>query len=157
MAATDGPSWLSYVTLDLIVYSAKRTIFQPFFAWMLPLSLRAITVPYSHPSFQLTSLYAMILTLIWFMESLNRRFAFGSPRKIDLAEEVVVITGGSGGLGKVLADFYRMKGTIVVVLDVHGKQADDGIEFYQCDVSNPEEVRSVYKTVTEEVIKANSY
>src|ERR1700748_3418245 len=108
-------SWNTYLTLDLIIYCARRTVLQPFFAWMLPLSLRAITIPYSHISFQLTAAYASFLTFFWFLASLNQKLAFGSSREVDISEEIVVVTGGAKGLGQTIADFYRMKGATVVV------------------------------------------
>lgn len=139
---------------------------QPFFAWMLPLSLRAITIPYSHISFQLTVAYATFLTFFWFLASWNRKLAFGSSREVDVSEEIVVITGGARGLGKVIADFYCMKGSTVAVLDVEVNERDkdeveggededkdegNGIQYYQCDVGNAKEVQAVYKRLTEEV------
>jgi NADPH:quinone reductase-like Zn-dependent oxidoreductase len=150
----EDPSWLSYLTIDLIVYCAKVTIFQPFFAWMLPLSLRAVTVPYSDISFKLTTLYAAAITVFWVLRAINRRIAFGSSREVDITEEVVVITGGASGLGLSIADFYRMKGAAVAVLDIKDNedQEEDGVYHYHCDVGNAAEVRSVGKKIIEEVL-----
>jgi hypothetical protein len=117
---------------------------------MLPLSLRAVTIPYSHISFQLTTIYACAITFFWVLGSWNRSIAYGSPRKIG--DEIVVITGGTNGLGKVIADFYCMKGVTVVVMDVEEmKDEEDGVEYYKCDVGNPTEVRAVCEKLVEEV------
>jgi NADPH:quinone reductase-like Zn-dependent oxidoreductase len=120
---------------------------------MLPLSLRAITIPYSHVSFQITAAYASLLTFIWVLASWNQRIAFGSAREVDLSDEIVVITGGSSGLGQLIADFYRMKGVTVVVLDVKvpGDVEENGVQYYQCDVSDAEQVRSISETIRKEV------
>jgi NADPH:quinone reductase-like Zn-dependent oxidoreductase len=146
-------SWHQYVTIDLLFYCAKRTVLQPFFAWMLPLSLRAITIPYSHISFQATAAYASILTLVWVLAFWDQRIAFGLAREVDTSDEIVVITGGSRGLGQIIADFYRMKGVTVVVLDVKApaKSQENGVQFYQCDLSNAQEVRFVSETIAKEV------
>ena len=167
----EQPSWNTYLTLDLIIHCARRTVLQPFFAWMLPLSLRAVTIPYSHISFQLTAAYATFLTFFWFLASLNQKLAFGSSRVVDVSEEIVVITGGFGGLGQTIADFYCMKGSTVAVLDVmvnehnknkvkgdedEDKDEGNGIQYYQCDVGNAKEVQAVYKRISEEVCQTPS-
>jgi hypothetical protein len=143
-------AWYSLLNVDLLVYCANRTVLQPFFAWMLPLSLRAITIPYSHISFQLTTVYASVITLLWVLSSWNKSIAYGSPRK--LGDEIVVITGGTNGLGKAIADFYCMKGVTVVVLDVEEtKYEDNSVEYYKCDVGNATEVKAVCDRLVEEV------
>lgn len=77
---------------------------------------------------------------------------------MDLAEEVVVITGGGGGLGALIAEVYGMRGVSVAVLDVKelegGKEAleeEKGIKWYRCDVGNSEEVERVANVVEKEV------
>jgi hypothetical protein len=143
--------WYSLLSVDLLVYCANRTVLQPFFAWMLPLSLRAVTIPYSHISFQLTTIYASVITLLWVLGSWNRTIAYGSPRKVG--DEIVLITGGANGLGKVIADFYSMKGSSVVVLDIEEPKNDeeDGVEYYKCDVGNSIQVKAVCDKIIEEV------
>jgi len=90
---------------------------------MLPLSLLAQATPYTHPSFRLSLAYAFLLTLFSLLSILNRRIAYGAPRKVDFAEEVIVVTGGASGLGLVLAEVYGMRGCNVAVLDV--KELED--------------------------------
>lgn len=123
------------------------------FAWMLPLSLRALTVPYSDISFKFTLVYATAITLFWVLRAISKRIAFGSSREVDVTEELVVITGGASGLGLSIADFYRMKGAAVAVLDIKDNedQEEDGVYHYHCDVGNAAEVRSVAKKIIEEV------
>ena len=120
---------------------------------MLPLSLRAVTIPYSHLSFQLTAAYATLLTFFWVLASISHKIAYGSAREVDISEELVVITGGTSGLGQIIADFYRMKGTPVAVLDIKvpEDEEENGVQYYKCDVGNASEVQAVYKTLTDEV------
>jgi hypothetical protein len=145
--------WHAFFTLDLIINVANKTILHPFFAWMLPLCLRAVTVPYSHISFQITAVYASLLTAVSVLSVFNQRIAFGAPREVDLSEEVIVVTGGASGLGLLIAEFYRMRGASVAVLDVKKMQEEElgGIQYYECDVGDAKAVDSVSKRIREDV------
>jgi NADPH:quinone reductase-like Zn-dependent oxidoreductase len=149
----DRPSWLSFVTVDVIIDAAYKTVLHPFVAWMMPLSLRAITMPYSHPSFQLTTAYACFLTVCYLFSVWSSNYAFGTPREMDFEDEVVVITGGSSGLGLAIADFYRMRGAMVAVLDVQGISEDDesGINYYACDVSDAAQIQKTAQSIKKDV------
>lgn len=66
----------------------------------------------------------------------------------------MVITGGSKGLGRCLAEIYAMKGAGVAVLEKHGGGGDeeeDGIKRYKCDVGDRQKVEQVWRRVVEEV------
>lgn len=98
---------------------------------------------------------------------MNTRAAYGSPREIDWADEVVVITGGVGGLGGCLAEIFALRGVGVAVLDVEvpltGSAGDglgegaasgeerEGVRFYHCDVGSHEHVEGVWERVVEDV------
>ncbi|RDI80240.1 hypothetical protein Vi05172_g9785 [Venturia inaequalis] len=143
--ATKSPkeqSWQSFLTIDVLYSAALKTILHPFVAFMIPMSLRAVTVPYSNISMQISIAYATLLTFWWIMSVFNKRIAFGLPREVDLDEEVIVVTGGSYGLGRLIADFYAMRGAAVAVLDVVKKEDDEmmGIQFYRCDVGDRKQV-----------------
>jgi hypothetical protein len=146
------------ITIDLLLKVARRTFLHPFVAWMIPLSLRAQATPYNHLSFQLSTAYAVILTLFHLLSVLNTWLAYGSPRPIDPSEEVVVITGGASGLGLLIAEFYAMRGTAVAVMDIKPKdvlQEAKGIAYYQCDVGNAEHVSITAKKIQNEVSAPN--
>lgn len=132
------------LTLDLLLHAAHKSILHPWVAWMVPLSLRAVTVPYTDLSFRLSVAYAVLLTLIAIFRAINERVAYGSTREVDLSEEVIVITGGASGLGRVVADFYAMKGVGVAVLDVRRVEEGEGmgIQFYECDVGDAAAVKA---------------
>ena len=72
---------------------------------------------------------------------------------MDLEEEVVLIAGGAGGLGGLIAETYGMRGVSVAVLDVKKPEGEEleGVEFYECDAGNVEEVLRVKKKVMEDV------
>ena len=87
---------------------------------------------------------------------MNQRVAYGTPRKINWEHEVVVITGGCGGLGGCIAEIYGMRGVNVAVLDTavsieaHGKERE-GVLFYRCDVGNDKEIESAWELITREL------
>ena len=91
------------------------------------------------------------------LELVNARLALGGrKRDFDWAEEVVVVTGGAGGLGLLLAEVYGMRGVTVAVLDV--KDAPDGgearnVTFYKCDVGDREQVARAAERIEKEVRK----
>jgi hypothetical protein len=152
-------SWYSLFTIDVLYSAALRTILHPFVASIIPLSLRAVTVPYSNRSMQLSIGWAGLLTLWWVLSVFNNRIAYGLPRDVDLDDEVIVITGGSSGLGRLIADFYAMRGANVAVLDVTKKEDDDGmmgLQFYQCDVGDRTQVEDAAKRIRKDVRSTNS-
>ena len=75
---------------------------------------------------------------------------------MDWKNEVVVITGGKGGLGSVLAEILGMRGVGIAVLDVsvtkEEEKVKDGIvNYYKCDVGNIEEVERIWARVIHHV------
>lgn len=146
-------SWQSLLTIDILYSAALRTILHPFVAFMIPMSLRAVTVPYSNISMQVSIAWASLLTFWWILSVFNNRIAFGLPREVDLDEEIIVITGGSNGLGRLIADFYAMRGANVAILDVVKKDDDDmmGLQFYQCDIGDRKQVESAAERIRKDV------
>ncbi|KAJ9620158.1 hypothetical protein H2203_007923 [Taxawa tesnikishii (nom. ined.)] len=129
-------------------------------AWMLPLSLRAQATPYAHLSFVLATGYAALITLFSILNAINKRIAYGVPRELNWDDEVVVITGGSSGLGRVIANTYGMRGVTVAVLDVKpfyemGKEEEDesgqNIKWYECDIGDGDAVRKVKEAIEKDL------
>lgn len=155
--------WYEHLTIDLVVHVLQRTLFHPFVAWMLPLSLRAQATPYAHLSFVLATGYAALITLFSILNAINKRIAYGVPRELNWDDEVVVITGGSSGLGRVIANTYGMRGVTVAVLDVKpfyemGKEEEDesgqNIKWYECDIGDGDAVRKVKEAIEKDVCSA---
>lgn len=101
--------------------------------------------------------YAVLICVLWVLGAVNRRIAYGPARKVDLAKEVIVITGGASGLGLLIAEVYGMRGASVAVLDVRemmeGREEDAGVEFYHCDVGDREQVVKVARRIEDDVCK----
>lgn len=93
------------------------------------------------------------------MSALSHRYAFGKPREVDLGDEIVVITGGKGGLGGCIAEVYGMKGVRVAVLDISVEQEEEragadeesDVRYYNCDVGDRANVERVWKRVVEDL------
>ena len=147
--------WHAYITIDLLAHVLARSIFHPYIAWLVPLCLRSLSYSYSHPHFQYACVYATCISIFALLRILDKRLAWGPPRKLNWDEEVVVITGGSGGLGKVLAETYGMRGVSVAVLDIREPEEQsetlENVRFYKCDVSSIEDVQKAKLAIEQDV------
>ncbi|KAL5336471.1 hypothetical protein BJX70DRAFT_278118 [Aspergillus crustosus] len=149
--------WHEHLTLDLIMTVLNRSIFHPFIAWIIVLCVRAQATPYTHPAFIVASGYATFLTILDIAFMISDRIAFGVSREVDLSEEVIVITGGASGLGRLIAQIYGLRGVSVAVLDIADEKdvqgwADvGGVEYYRCDIGEREEVERVAQKIEEDL------
>lgn len=144
---------LDQLNIDLLLKVANVTFLHPFVAWMIPLCLRAQEYPMDCLSMQASIGYASALTLLYFLEVLNKLVAYTKPRIVDLSEEVIVITGGASGLGLLIAEVYGMRGATVAVLDVKQLESGEarGVTSYLCDVSDKAQVAKVASQIEKEV------
>lgn len=151
--------WHAYITIDLLALVLARSVFHPYIAWLTPLCLRSLSYSYSHPHFKYACIYATCVTAFALLRKLDKRLAWGPPRKLNWDEEVVVITGGAGGLGKVLAEIYGMRGVSVAVLDVREpeekSEALENVHFYKCDVSSIADVQKARISIEKDVRSKN--
>ncbi|KAL6707759.1 hypothetical protein ACN47E_003880 [Coniothyrium glycines] len=147
--------WHHYLTVDLIWYVLGYTLFHPFVSWILVLCLRAQYTPYGNTEMRAAMAWAMLMTAIGIFGIVSDRIAFGSPREIDLAEEVIVVTGGVDGLGGLLAETYGMRNANIAVLDLKHVGQDEaeekGVVFYQCDVSDATQVEQAVAKVVKDL------
>ncbi|EON67512.1 hypothetical protein W97_06880 [Coniosporium apollinis CBS 100218] len=144
---TERP-WHQHLTIDLLAYVLNRSIFHPFIAWLIPLSLRAKVTPYDAPSMILAIAWAVLITVYTILSYIDRRIAYGLPRDVDLEEEVIVITGGASGLGALIAEVYGLRGASVAVLDVKEPEGEvNGVEFYKCDVGDRAQVERAARQI----------
>jgi len=141
------------VNIDLLVRILVNSIFHPFIAALIPLCLLAGRVPYTEPAFRNTVYWAIFICILHALQPISERVAFGQERVVDPDNEIVVITGGASGLGRCLAEMYAMKGTAVAVLDINdpGSEGLEGVEYFRCDISDPEAIERAWKKVSSEV------
>jgi hypothetical protein len=169
MAATTAlpRRWYHYVTLDLLVLVLSRSVFHPFIAWLVPLCLRAVSMPTTAVEFRGACIYATIVTAAWLLSALNQRAAYGRPRTLEWDDEVVLVTGGARGLGAIIAQTYAMRGASVAVLDVldpktiaaDGAQEEEreNMKYYQCDIGDAETVERVRDQVQNDVCSEHNF
>lgn len=154
-SSTHETPWHKHLTIDLFARVLSRSVCHPFIAWLIPLCLRAVSAPYESFQFIAASVYASLVTLIWMLSVINKRVAYGVPREVDWDEEVVVITGGASGLGRVIAETYSMRGASVAVLDVvqprEESEGQSSIKHYACDVGDEEAVTRAAKQIEKDV------
>jgi NAD(P)-dependent dehydrogenase (short-subunit alcohol dehydrogenase family) len=159
--------WHAHLTLDLILHVLSRSVFHPFICFLVPLCLRAQLTPYSHPAFIYTTLWACLVSAWWLLAIVNRRVAYGRSREVSFGnndeddervEEVVLITGGCNGLGRLLAEIFGLRGIGVAVLDVREPEGgrekmeeEEGWRWYECDVGKWEDVERVKAEVERDV------
>ncbi|KAH0605889.1 uncharacterized protein H6S33_004346 [Morchella sextelata] len=140
---------LEHLTIDLLITIFSHTFMNPGFAILLPLAYRAQTYHYNSPPFIYSSIYAGIVIVLFVWKFINKRLAFGKKREFDWTEEVVVITGGSSGLGLLIAETYGMRGVSVAVLDVREPEGGEArnVAYYKCDVGDRKQVEAAAKEI----------
>ena len=146
-------AWYAPVSIDMIVRVLNVTVLHPFACWMIPLCLRAQTFRWESPPMVGAVGWASFVTLCWVAMEVDRRIAHGLPREVDLSEEVIVITGGAGGLGMLIAEVYGLRGASVAVLDVSDMDNGEalGVTFYKCDVGDKAQVAKAALEIEKEV------
>ena len=146
-------SWFAPLSVDLILKVLNVTLLHPFISLLIPLCLRARTVRWDAPPMLAAFAWAAIVSLSWVAAAVNRRVAYGLPRDVDLGEEVIVVTGGAGGMGLLLAEVYGMRGASVAVLDVCEMENGEasGVTYYKCDVGDKAQVARVAKEIEMDV------
>jgi hypothetical protein len=147
--------WHHYLTVDVIWYVLGYTLFHPFVSCVLVLCLRAQYTPWHAPEMRVAIAWAMLMTAVGIFGIFSDRIAYGTPREVDLSEEVIVITGGVDGLGGLIAETYGMRNANVAVLDtkkVDIEEAEEkGVVYYECDVSDAKQVEAVAAEIVEDV------
>ncbi|PHH61991.1 hypothetical protein CDD81_7682 [Ophiocordyceps australis] len=137
-----GDSWFAPLSIDVLAKVLKVTLLHPFVCWMIPLCLRARTMRWEAPPMIAAAAWASLISLVWAAGVANQRLAHGRPRRVELEDEVIVVTGGASGLGMLIAEVYGMRGATVAVLDVDDMDNGEarGVTSYRCDVSDKKQV-----------------
>lgn len=148
-------SWYQHITLDLVVHLLQRSIFHPFIAWLIPLCQRAVGAPADSTQYLTACAWATFITAFWILSYIDAKLAYGKSRDLEWDEEVVVVTGGASGLGKILAEMYGMRGASIAVLDVQNPDKESeglaGVEYYPCDVGDAEQVAKAKEQIEKDV------
>lgn len=156
-APPPNPS-LPFFTIDTLSAILLRPLLSPTVALLPPLILLALRrEPLSSPVLLAVCL-TLALLLIQGLLALDARLAAGEKRALRWADEVVVVAGGEGGLGKCIAEMLGMRGADVAVVDVldedERRQAEweeKGCRYYRCDVGDREAVRELRRRISRDV------
>jgi len=145
------------VDIDMVVKVLSQTVFSPFFTCFIPIFYIFLGQQYNSQIVVLSSLHCLAVSAFWGLKWYSRLYRnqasllFG-PRPLDWSEQIVVITGGSSGIGELLANTLAVRNVTVVVLDIKPIVTENyNITYYPCDVSNWEEVEVVSKKIIEEL------
>mgnify|MGYP001172061790 CR=1 FL=1 len=66
----------------------------------------------------------------------------------DLKNKNIILTGGSGFLGKQITNAFKTVGSNVIILDIKKPHTEKKIEYYKCDITNENEVKEIAKKIT---------
>ncbi|EIM85656.1 retinal short-chain dehydrogenase/reductase [Stereum hirsutum FP-91666 SS1] len=155
-AYTAGQVYDSF-DIDLVIKVMNNTLLSPFFCFLIPVffmfqgyttSDLPVLVPFG---------WVGALAAFWGLKWYSRLYRnqgsllFG-PAALDWGEQIVVVTGGSSGIGELIANTLAVRNVTVVVLDVNPIVTENyNIVYYKCDVSKWEEVEAVSKKIVEEL------
>ncbi|KUJ20450.1 NAD(P)-binding protein [Mollisia scopiformis] len=69
--------------------------------------------------------------------------------KFIKSQEIVLITGGSSGIGEIMSNQFAKLGVKVVILDLNPPKTAvaANVAFYQCDVTSPENIAAVAEEI----------
>jgi len=154
----DALPWYQFLSIDLLLRVAKTTFLSPILCWLYPLALRAQAFHWHMTPLRYAVAFACIVDFFWFLSVLNSLGRNGrfSKTEIDVGEEVedvVVVTGGSSGLGQIVAEIFALKGISVAVLDIKkpSMEGNYALQYYECDVSDITAVQRVSAQITKDV------
>lgn len=149
------------LTLDGVVGVLERTLLNPIVALPVPLLLLLIVRspfhaaahslsrpvrsqghPPTSPTVLLSSTYFLLVTLVASVRLSSSAWtnkpgrswldACRCPRSLDWSRQIVVVTGGAGGVGSVLVKKLAQKGAAVVAIDVVERPAEMGASRRRC-------------------------
>ncbi|KAI1364315.1 short-chain dehydrogenase [Xylaria arbuscula] len=143
--AATRDSWFAPLSVDVFLKVLNVTLLHPFVAWIIPLCFRAEHQAWDTRPMVVSIAWATFVTWLWMANMLSHKIAYGMHREVDLQEEVIVITGGTSGLGLLIAEVYGMRGATVAVLDTKPLESTEarGITYYPCDVTDKAQIARV--------------
>ncbi|KAF0559073.1 NADP-binding protein [Gigaspora margarita] len=138
-------------SIDFFIRILNVSLFHPSFAILFLVIIYVQGYGISQPEFLFASVYSFIVCFFWLLSYLSIKSRNGwKTCRLDWDDEVVVITGGSSGLGSLLAETLARNVT-VIVLDIKPPEVEhDNIIYFECDVSKFEDVQRVAKEIIDE-------
>ena len=149
----------SMCTIDFVL-SLLAPIVQPVPSLFVPLTHLALNADIHSRTLHYLLLYPLTTVILHVLLFLNARIASGPPRPVDWSSEVVLITGGAGGLGRVIAETYAIRGIDVAVADIADGSVErkkmiegmgESVRYFQCDLGAWNSVMAMKKQILKEV------
>ncbi|KAF5719635.1 retinal short-chain dehydrogenase reductase [Fusarium mundagurra] len=144
---------------DVVLRLIRQTALNP--ALLLPLVLFArltkkgqdLSILHPSASGHLKTLFYVALarwTSGWWSDKTRNNWV---DDKYDWKREVVLVTGGAGGIGGRIVKLLEEMGIKVVVLDVQPMsfEVSANVHYFQCDLRSPENVEAVAEKIRAEV------
>ncbi|KAK4461859.1 hypothetical protein QBC42DRAFT_346831 [Cladorrhinum samala] len=144
---------------DTVLKIIRGTVLNP--KLMLPLLLLAKYTKRGHDwSILHPTAYSRIKFLLGLgiLKAVNRYFSQGVLNnwvddKYDWAKEIVLITGGAGGIGGHVVQLLAEQGIKVVVLDIQPLtfKAGPTVHYFKCDITSPQKIAAVAQQIRSQV------
>ncbi|KAF5616554.1 retinal short-chain dehydrogenase reductase [Fusarium sp. NRRL 52700] len=144
---------------DVVLRLIRQTALNP--ALLLPLVLFArltkkgqdLSILHPSASSHLKTLFYLALARWasgWWSDKTRNNWV---DDKYDWKREVVLVTGGAGGIGGRIVKLFEEMGVKVVVLDVQPMsfEISANVHYFQCDLRSPENVEAVAEKIRAEV------
>jgi hypothetical protein len=116
------------LTIDFFLRILALSFFHPSFALIFLPFIFVQGYGLTTPEFFWSSLYTGIVCFFWLLGYLSLKSRNGwKTSKTDWDNEVVVVTGGSGGIGGLLAETLAVRNVSVIVLDIKPPEIEHGM------------------------------
>ncbi|KAJ1996897.1 hypothetical protein H4R26_006022 [Coemansia thaxteri] len=136
--------------IDTIMRYASRAAYSPLASYLIvnALSRRLKTATAKDKLSAAAALWAAANVVVPGVGKLAGRLFYGGKKAVQWQSEIVVVTGGSNGVGLELVKRLLKAGARVAILDVHAFPIDDARyndqwKYYSCDITNLEQVKEV--------------
>ncbi|KAL4820747.1 hypothetical protein BDW67DRAFT_180308 [Aspergillus spinulosporus] len=142
--------------IDPIIRGLLNSIFHPSFTLSCLLLVRERSFSFITPYEKLVQITAAASVLLWLNDwlSTQSRNNWVSDKSWDWKKELVVVTGGSSGIGAGVAQRLAAMGSHVIVLDIIPltyKPENKRISYYKCDLSDEKEIAAVCEKIRSKI------